>query len=181
MKHTIRLCSLVLPALLGTSASAQKISPGLWEHSVTMKSRGGEMDAAMAQMQQEMARMTPEQRKQMEAMMGGQGMGMMAGRPTTVRVCLTPEQAARDEVAPPDSQCRQQSFTRSGKTLRVKFVCEGQHQGTAEGEFTIDSDKAHHGKMVIDGLVRGQAQRIELEQSGRWLSADCGTVKPRGQ
>ena len=97
-----RLCSCMLLALLATSANAQKITPGLWEHSVTMKSRGGEMEAAMAQMQEQLARMTPEQRKQMEAMMGGQGMGMMAGKPTTVRTCITAEQAARDEIAPPD-------------------------------------------------------------------------------
>lgn len=174
-----RLCSCLLLALLATSANAQKITPGLWEHTVTMKSRGGEMEAAMAQMQEQLARMTPEQRKQMEAMMGGQGMGMMAGKPTTVRTCITAEQAARDEMAPPDKQCTLVSKERSGKTLRVKFACEGERKGTAEGEFTMDSDKAHHGRLVMEMVARGQPQRVEMEQSGRWVSADCGDIKPR--
>lgn len=174
-----RLCSCMLLALLATSANAQKITPGLWEHTVTMKSRGGEMEAAMAQMQEQLARMTPEQRKQMEAMMGGQGMGMMAGKPTTVRTCITAEQAARDEMAPPDKQCTQVSKERSGKTLRIKFACEGERKGTAEGEFTMDSDKAHHGRLVMETVAQGRPQRVEMEQSGRWVSADCGDIKPR--
>ena len=58
-----------------TAASAQSIKPGLWEMQHKM---GGnpQIDQAMAQMQKQMAAMSPAQRKQMEAMMGQQGMTM---------------------------------------------------------------------------------------------------------
>ena len=73
------------------------------------------------------------------------------------------------------------SNERSGKTLRIKFACEGERKGTAEGKFTMDSDKAHHGRMLMETMVQGRPQRVELEQSGRLVSADCGDVKPRAR
>ena len=56
-------------------ASAQATKPGLWE--VTSKlGVSAEMDKAMAQMQQQVVSMPPEQRKQMQAMLAKQGMNM---------------------------------------------------------------------------------------------------------
>jgi hypothetical protein len=179
--HTALLAATLCAA--GT-AQAQKIAPGLWEQSITMKSAGGQMDAAMAQMQEQLARMTPEQRKQMEAMMGsrgGAGMALATGKPASVKVCITPEQAARDEVPQTAQQgnCQQTSRERSGNTLKFKFTCTGDRPATGNGEYTFSSDKAHTGRVVVDTTVRGQPERIEIDNSGRWLSADCGDVKPR--
>jgi len=83
--------------LISTQASAQvRMRPGLWEHSFTVKSQSGQMEKAMADMQQQMASMPPEQRKMMEDMMAKQGMSMGAqGR--SVKMCITKEQAERDE------------------------------------------------------------------------------------
>ena len=64
-RMTPRLALLTL-LLVATSASAQKITPGLWEHTVTMKTASGQMEGAMAAMREQMAKMTPEQRKQVE-------------------------------------------------------------------------------------------------------------------
>ena len=51
----------------------------------------------MAQMQQQMASMTPEQRKMMQDMMGKQGVGIGAGGPCgmSVKVCMTKEMVER--------------------------------------------------------------------------------------
>ena len=52
------------PGLCATAhAQTQKLRPGLWENSVTMKSLSGQLEAAMAQMQKSMASLTPAQRK----------------------------------------------------------------------------------------------------------------------
>jgi hypothetical protein len=180
--------TLLLAAWLSMAgaAHAQKITPGLWEHTVTMKMSGGAMDAAMAQAREHMDRMPPEQRKRVEEMMarnGGPsmagGMGMMSGKPTVMKVCITPEQAARDEIPQSDPNCQTTSKERSGKTLKFKFSCTGERQATGEGEFTLISDKEHKGHVVVDALMRGQQARMELDNSGRWLAADCGDVKPR--
>jgi hypothetical protein len=179
MKSTLCTAALALLTLVGWSAPAhaQKLLPGLWEHTVTMK--GGQMDAAMAQMQERLARMPPEQRKQFEAMMGAQGVGLTPGKPNTLQVCLTPEQAALDAVPVSESDCTETSRERTGRTMRLKFACQGQRKGTGEAEITIDSDKAHRGRMVINSTASGKPVRMDIEHSARWLSSSCGAVKPR--
>jgi Protein of unknown function (DUF3617) len=173
----ILIFAAVALGLWTPSAQAQKATPGLWEHTITMK--GGRMDAAMAQMQERLARMPPEQRKQFETMMASQGMGMVAGKPTTMRVCVTPEQAARDEVPLSQGDCTQTSRERNGRTMRIKFTCQGQRKGSGEAEFTFESDKAHSGRMLINSVEDGKPVRMDIEHSGRWISANCGDVKPR--
>jgi hypothetical protein len=179
MKHLSLVMTLLLLATAGP-ACAQKIAPGLWENTMTMKPGNSQMDAAMARMQEEMARMTPEQRKMMEDMMARQGAGVSVapGGAIAVRVCITPEQAARDEVPQPDSHCKQTSKERSGNTVRFKFVCTGERAGTGEGEYTFINDKTHKGRVVINTTARGKPERMEMEHSGRWLAAACGDVKP---
>ena len=174
-------------------AQAQKIAPGLWEHTITMKMQGGEMEEGMKRMQEQLANMPPEKRKQLEEMMARQGAGggpgmaagmsMMAGKPTTMKVCITPEQAARDQIPTGQGNCQQMSQERSGKTVKVKFTCSRPDGATmtGQGEFTMTSDKEHTGHMVMEGVGRkgGQPGKMEIDQSGRWLGADCGDVKPR--
>ncbi len=179
LKPTLPVSLLATLALVigAGPANAQKQLPGLWEHTVTMK--GGQMDAAMAQMQERLARMPPDQRKQFEAMMGAQGVGLVGGKPTSLQVCITPEQAARDTVPMSESDCNEISRERSGRTLRLKFTCQGRHKGSGEAEITFDSEKAHLGRMVITSTASGKPVRMEIEHSGRWLAAGCGEVKPR--
>lgn len=175
----------VAALLAGAPAQAQKLAPGLWEHSMTMKSSDPRMNEGMARMQKELAGMPPEQRKQMEAMMAAQGMNMGmaagAGGPAIVaKVCLTPEQAARDEMPPPsEGDCKQTVVQRSGNTLRMKFTCTGKDLAKGEGEYTLESPKAHRGRTVIDAQEGGKTVRMEMNHTGRWLAADCGAVKPR--
>jgi len=172
-----------LAAGLGTGAAqAQKVKPGLWENAVTMKSSDGRVEAAMAQMRERMASMPPEQRAQMEAMMARQGIGVGgAGKPNTVRSCISPEMAARDEFNPGDGRCKSTGHSRTGKTVRFKFSCtgeDGRSSGQGEGEFTLVSDTQTQGKMWVDTQRDGKTMRMEMESSSRWLGADCGTLKP---
>lgn len=171
-------------------AAAQKIAPGLWEHSITMKMTGNpQMEEGLKRMQEQLASMPPEKRKQMEEMMARQGgtsmsglTGMMSGKPTTMKVCITPEQAAKDHIPTSNGNCQQVDTQRSGKTMKVKFTCTRPDGGsmTGEGQFNLISDKEHNGHMVMDGTGRkGEPMHMEIDQAGRWLGADCGDVKPR--
>ena len=175
------LACLVLLVPLSGAALAQKITPGLWENSVTMKGGSSEMDSAMARMKDEMARMTPEQRKMMEDMMARQGVsvGGAGGKAITAKVCITPEMAAREEMPQHDSNCRQTSKERSGNTLRYKFACSGETAATGEGEVTFIGDKQHKGRTVVNANVKGKPERMEMEHSGKWLAADCGALAPK--
>ncbi len=191
VKH---LSLILISALcLAGAAQAQKAAPGLWETTITMKMQGAagsEANAAMAQMQQHLAAMPPEKRAQMEAMMaqrsgsGGagmaMGMGMMSGKPTTTKVCITPELANNDgftQSAQRDG-CKQLSKERSGNTVKFKFACTGEHASTGEGEFTFINEKTHTGRVTMESMVAGKPSKMEMAHTGRWLGSDCGDVKP---
>lgn len=173
----------LLLCLLGaaTVAQAQKLAPGLWENTLTMKSGDGKMEAAMARMQEQLAKMPPEQRAQMEAMMASRGvaLGGAGGAPNAVRVCISKEQAERNELPTgSDGRCKRDSMERTGSTLKFKVTCTDP-AGTGEGTFNFISDKAYSGSMVMNVTRDGRAMRMDMQQEGKWLGADCGTLKPR--
>lgn len=183
LHFSTRLAAFAAIALLAGGAHAQKIRPGLWENTVAMKSGGGQAEAAMAQMQAQLASMPPEQRAQVEAMMARQGMGVGAGKPNTVRSCISPEMAARDQFHSGDSRCKQTSHTRSGNVVRFKVVCEAEGargSGEGEGEITLVSETENKGRMTFTTMRQGQTMRMEMETTSRWLGRDCGDVKPMG-
>lgn len=174
IKHVLPAAVL---AFIVLAAHAQTQAPGLWEHTMKMKSAGGEMEKAQAEMHKQMAAMPPEQRKQMEQAMGGRGMAMGA-QGTSVKVCLTKEQAARAAEPRMQGDCTRQDVQRSGNTMKFKFACTKPQPSSGEGEMTFPSDKAYTGKTSVTTQVKGQPQQMNMEMSGKWLGADCGDVKP---
>lgn len=178
MKQVIAAALVCVSICASATALAQtKMRPGLWEHNFTMKSQSGQMEQAMSEMQKHLASMPPEQRKQMEQMMAQQGMSMGAnGR--SVRMCITKEQAERDEVPQQDGNCKQQVVQRSANTIKVKFTCTGNPPASGESEVTFAGPTAYTGKSVVDTTVDGKPDRMTMEQRGKWISADCGNIKP---
>jgi len=120
----MRVPSLIAAAVLAAAclpASAQSMKPGLWE--IHNKMQGGEMDAAMAQMQQQLAQMSPAERKQMEAMMARQGVRMApSGGGMAVQVCMTKEMVERNDP-PMQDGCKVTQNQRSGNTHKFAFAC----------------------------------------------------------
>ncbi|MEO7338777.1 MAG: DUF3617 domain-containing protein [Caldimonas sp.] len=167
----------VLAMSLAPLAQAQNQAPGLWEHTFTMKSDDGRMEAAMAQMQQQLAAMPPEKRQQMEAMMASRGVKMGA-QGTSAKYCLSKEQAAKPAEPHMGGDCSRQDVTRSGNTVKFRFECTTPRPVKGDGEMTFVSDKAYRGRSNVTLQARGQPQQMSMEMSGQWLSADCGAIKP---
>jgi len=166
--------ALVLP-----SVAAAAMAPGLWEHSVKFKSQSGEMEARRAHMQAEIAAMPPERRRMVEQMMAKQGMSF-DDQGTTLRVCVSKEQAERMEPLPISrEECKQDVVSRTSSSMKVKWVCGGDHPSNGEGEIRFSSDKAFTGRAVVNSLREGKPDRLDVESVGKWVSADCGSVKPR--
>lgn len=163
--------------LLSAAAAAQTLKPGLWENTFTMKSTSGGMEKAMAEMQAQMAKMPPEQRKMMEQMMAKQGVGM-GPKGNTVKFCMTPEDAARQELPAAEGKCQQKITRRSGNTLAMSFTCAGNPPSSGEGEYTVVSDTAYSGKSVVNTTANGKPERMDMTVNGKWLAADCGAIKP---
>ena len=161
-------------------AGAQSLKPGLWEIENRMQGGGAQMDQAVAQMQRELANMSPEQRKMVQDMMAKQGMGMGAGGAGGLsrKICMTPEMARRSEIpVQQDGNCKQVSSSRSGNTMKFSFTC-ADPASSGEGTVTFVSPEAFQTRLTVQ-TGQGSSDKMSLEGSGKWLSADCGGVKPR--
>lgn len=160
------------------NAQTENLRPGLWEHSMTMKNSGGQVAAAMAQMQQQMAAMPADQRKMIEKMMADKGVGFSpAGN--TVKVCMTKEDVERDSL-PPQKDCTQ-NVKRSGNTWQVSFQCKGNPPSSGEGVVRMLSPTAYDGEFTLDTVVNGKPERMQMSQHGKWLASDCGSLQPKGR
>lgn len=168
------------PGLWATAhAQTQKLRPGLWENSVTMKSQSGQLEAAMAQMQKSMASLTPAQRKQMEQAMAQQGVSMGPSG-NTVKVCITPEQADLDRI-PAQEGCTQNVQRTGPNAVAMTFSCkgtQGQPPTTGEGTMTFQGPTAYTGNFKVKTTSNGKPEQIDMVQNGKWLAADCGAIKP---
>lgn len=203
---TIRPLAFSLALLAMTAAStanAQVLSPtlepGLWETDPTVLINGKDMLSGMRQMQDQiMAALPAAQREQMAAMMAKQGLQMASGK---VQQCLTqgdteratnPEQAMA-EMRRNAPRCQFEKPSVSGSKLTFTGRCDDPKGFTGDitGTFVVDSPKAWHGrfggqgKMAQVGKIPGiqtapdGTVTMQMDSRSRWVSADCGTVKPR--
>ncbi|MDD2545859.1 MAG: DUF3617 family protein, partial [Burkholderiaceae bacterium] len=120
----VALLAALLSAAAGPAlAQNQKLRPGLWENRISLKTQGGQFEAAMAQLQQSLASLPPAQRKALEQQMQQQGLGL-AGKETVAPSCITPQQADLDSL-PQDPACTQTVQRQGLNTLLVTFSCKG--------------------------------------------------------
>ncbi len=170
------LSALLASPLALAQPGGPKLSAGLWEHSFTMKSQDGKIEKAMKEMQQAMASMPPEQRRQMEAMMGQQGMSI-GPKGNTVKVCMTKEDAERDEPPPAQDGCTQ-TAKRSGNVWSISFRCPGPPPSSGNGTVTIQGPTAYSGVINVVSEVQGKPEKMQMATTGKWLGANCGNIKP---
>lgn len=158
------------------SAEKLNMTPGLWEHSYTVKTQSGELEEAMAQMQQRLAGLPPEQRKMVEQMMAAQGVGF-GEKVNTIKMCIT--QGEIDQgVLPQQEGCTQTIMKQTPNRLSVKFSCTDP-PASGEGEVQFQGPKQYSGNhKMITQTEDGKSEIIEMTQTGRWLSADCGNIRP---
>jgi len=170
------LIPLYLAAL---PAMAQTLKPGLWELSNRVASASPETMAVMQAAQQQMANMAPEQRKAMEQMMAGHGVNMNLGEAGGVKLtyCLTKDMADKQDL--PAGQPGQCTTTRTPVPggLNVSFNCS-RPPSSGTGQVIFNGNTAYSMRMNVNSSMQGKPQNMVVEGSGRWLSADCGSVKP---
>lgn len=173
------LAAATLLSFAAGTAGAQAMKPGLWE--INNKMGGGEMDSAMAEMRKQMAQMSPEERKQMEAVLAQQGVRMApgAGGGMAVQVCMTKEMAERNDM-PMQEGCRMTKNQRSGKTMNFAFTCSNP-PSSGEGQVSFASPESYTSHMKVRTTTQGRTDTTTMDATGRWLKADCGNVKPMGR
>jgi uncharacterized protein YneF (UPF0154 family) len=197
------LIGLFLTAGVSLNAHAIHVDmkPGLWEHTFKLNEGGfggvtgaqaEQMSYAMEQMKKQMANMSPEQRKMMEDMMAKQGVKVsdqgidMASQGvhiskdgTTLKICLTQAEIDSGEMPQADENCEQNITQLSPTVLKATYVCKGEHPSRGEGQIVLQSNKAYTGTMKFTTEINKKMETIEGTQSGKWLSSDCGDIKPQ--
>ena len=166
-------------------AHAQSVKPGLWDSTVLRLTVDGkdmlaQMNTAQEQMRKSLAQLPPDQRKRMEAMMSAQG-----GSGGTTRICISPEMAARDGSMmqrPANSECETPKFTKNGNRINFEMNCkQAGTQTVAKGETLLAGDQM---TTKVDAVVTeaGGVKRTSVtETQMKFVSSDCGSVKPIDQ
>ena len=161
-------------------AEAPPIKTGLWE--ITTESQmldGKPMPDVSAQLNEQLKKMPPEMRKQMEAHMKAQGVQMVAGgKGPAVRICLTKAMLDQDQwQGRADGHCQNTGTSRSGNTWSWKFKCT-QPPSEGEGSTTFQGSDAYVTDMRVNTERQGKPHQMAMKHKGRWLGADCGDVRP---
>ena len=161
---------LLLGALGGGAFAQPALKPGLWE----MQIKNPEMEAALKQMQQQMAAMPAEQRAQMEKMMSQKGAAMGSGG--AMRVCHSADSLKQKGPVNEEPGCTTRTqWAASGGSFEMN--CADGRKG--KGEFTLIGSDAYRSSFeMTDPKMPGKP--FKMEQTGRWISADCGNLKPAG-
>lgn len=179
MNARLRLPAACAAALLAATAQAQThVRPGLWEETITVKTDNAQANAAMAQMKDKLASMPPEQRVAIEKMMAGHGMGM-GGAPSSMRVCITKEQAERDFTPDNSGRCQRTNVSRSGDVTKFDFTCTSARSDVSgHGQFTVLGDSAFAVTTAADVVTKSMAMHTQTDIAGKFVASDCGDVKP---
>jgi len=167
----------VLPfAAAGAQTPLANRAPGLWE----LRLVDGSRLASIALGVQQAFRNLPEaQRRQMEQLMGSQGLKL----PTVIRQCLTPELARSDlktVLADHDIECSEFEWQESGGSGHFSFVCSNPDgDWTGQGRISDATGRSFNSEATVQGKYRGQPVSLDMKHEARWLGADCGDVKFR--
>ena len=174
---------LTIVAVMPAAHAASLTKPGLWEVHVIKQVMDGkdvaaQMAAAQARMQEQLAKMTPAQRQQMEQMMGGQKVSERGVQ----RLCISPAMAAQDKpVMQAASKCEPVKHERSGNRVTFELNCTTDgHTTVGKGESVMDGDTVTSRMDMTITDARGR-HTMQTESQMKYLGSDCQGVKPMDQ
>jgi hypothetical protein len=175
-RHAITFAALALAALAAQPVLAQNLKPGLWESNNKMGGNA-KVQGAMAMVQQQMAGMSPEQRTMMEGMMAKHGVSV-SNDGVVAKMCITPEMAAQQQLPiQQQGNCTYQRSPMAGNSAKFSFTCINP-QASGDGSVTFAGATAFTSSTRVTSSATGSPETMTVESSGRWLGADCGSIRP---
>lgn len=173
-------CSAVLAcSFFALNAGAQTVKPGLWEVTNKMKSGTDEMEKKRAEIERAMASVHPELRKIFDDMTAKRGVVIIASVPgaVTFNVCITQEMIDNNELSDPTGYCKSTSSPRVGNLIKVTYVCT-RPPSSGEVQISLAGTEAFNSKLTEVSTASGESEKMMLEGYGKWLSAECGAIRP---
>jgi hypothetical protein len=182
MLSIVMICPITI---WGQEIKPIDIKPGLWENTTTTQISGLQMPNMPQVTPDQLAKMPPETRARVEAMMKG---GAGAPQTSVMKSCITREQLSKPLFGQQDKACTAKLVSSTSSTQRIHVDCtRGGNQTT--GDLNMDRVDSEHvkGDMLMktsgDSSTKssaGQNMTIKLNFNNKFLSADCGDVKPSG-
>ena len=144
---------------------------GLWETTTTFQSSGM---PPVSIPPDALARMAPDQRAKVEAMMKGQG----SARTTTTKSCMTPEKMKRSEFYE-QKQCTKDVVTSTGSKLELRMHCTMEGGAKADGTVRVEriNSESTKGSVQIVSTSGEHTMNMNSTFTSKWLGPDCGDVK----
>lgn len=169
---TKRLLSAVVPLVFWASLAAQTppvhpdVKTGLWETTVTTKTSGMPPIS-----DQTLAKMTPEQRAQMMAMLNGT---------RTTKVCITQEKLDKGMDFGGESRpnCKQNIVKYTAHEVEMTEECaDARGTRSIKGSYQITSRESANGTMHIETVRADKTSVIDGTIQSKWISDTCGEVQ----
>lgn len=163
--------ALVLPAI--GHAQAFDVKPGLWEHSIDLKSESGRLEIALELARTQMQLLPPAQRKSVEDMLAQQGIKADFVN-QTFQNCITEEEATSGAFQfAEDGGCEQTRVATEGALTDISFTCA---QG--EGKLTLINGRNYTGTSIMQLNFGGVIENATATHSGRWVGESCAALSP---
>jgi hypothetical protein len=168
----LRLISVAAAIAVGLAVPAfatelPNVKLGLWEMTVSMQVKGmPSVDLSKV----------PADKQAMAQSMMKNAMAQM-GKPHTFKTCIGQDQLKKG-VSFDDSKdpsCTTTVLKSSATELQVKQVCTGKRPRTVSFDYTATTPESVSGTGHAD-MNGGMA--ADSKVSGKWLGADCGSLKP---
>lgn len=173
MKHIVKQTAAAL--LLGVSpVQAMEMLPGLWEFSSDDIEVNGMQMPGVAEMIEQMKNLPPDQKKMMAEMLAAQGVELGA---SGMRICLSEAQVNSRKLPFQDEPgCSQEITEQTDSRWTFTFQCP---DAKGKGETRLISEREVASLIESDYRVGTQQGSSRMQSRGKWLSADCGALKPR--
>jgi hypothetical protein len=128
---------------------------------------------------EQLAKMTPQQRAQVEAMMKSRMGAAGAPQTNTSKSCLTSESFKNAmAMGQRNENCTQKLMSSSSSMQNIHMECT-QGKTNMVGDLMIERIDSEHAKGNVVMKTSGeQAMNMKMSFTAKWLSADCGDVKP---
>lgn len=173
MTSKLRISISLWALALGTfAAHAQTapIKPGLWQ----IRSERDINGQKAPDMSERLKNMPPERRAQVEAMMKQHGVDASGN---IAKVCQTREMLDSKNFVNPVPDCKTTYSTRTNSLWKSHTSCPQMHL-ESDGEITFSNSENYVTKITSVTQSEGTTSTSHMTMTGKWLSADCGDVKP---
>jgi hypothetical protein len=158
--------ALVAPTLAGATTFNAK--PGAWEATTTSVMSGSMVPA------DEMAKLPPEQRARIEAMMAAQS---GQARTAVHKSCITQADLDQNRLLKSDDEqhCKTRVVSSSPSKLVMDRECPPPHANTAHVVIESPSPERYVGHIDVTIAEGG---KVHVDIKGRWLGASCAGIEP---